>query len=132
MKESKRLGISGFITDEKNERPSEAAHQIMRRYAQCFGNFHERIHRGRFLAAFNPADKNRRKTGFFSQFFLTELGSLSFVPNGFTQDAAVMRVGRHGQLKDNKRPKSAMSLTTDYACEDLVDILKETKFRRRI
>jgi hypothetical protein len=94
---------------------SKTACQIMCRNPQRSGNFYERIHRWRFFPPLNATDKDGGKTGFFSQLFLTKLGPLSFGANGFTQEAAV-RVDRHGRLRDSKREKSAMSLTTDYTC----------------
>lgn len=132
MNEPLKFGVLWSANEATNYRLSEATHQIMRRHAQCFSNFHERIHRRRLPTAFDATDKNCRKPRLFSQLFLTEFNLLPFQSNGFTQEATMLRVSRHGQLRDRKRPKSAMSLTTDYACDHLLDILKETQFRRRI
>jgi hypothetical protein len=110
-------------------RVSKPACQIMRRNPQCLGNFYEGIHRGRFFSTFDATDENRRKPGLFSQLFLTELGSLSFGANGFTQKTAVLRVDRHGRLGDRKRAKSAMSLTTDLSCARFGVGVKDIKFR---
>jgi hypothetical protein len=92
--------------------PSEALQQIMRGNVQCLGYFHQRIHRRRFFAAFNPADENGRKTRFFGQPFLGEIGTFTFGTNGFAQQTAVMLAGQHVSLKNGKRVKAAMSLTT--------------------
>lgn len=110
-------------------RISKAARQIMRQNPQCFGNFYERVHRGRFFSSFNTADEDRRKPGFFSQLFLTELGSLSLGANGVAQKTTVLRVDRHGRLGNRKRAASAMSLTTDYSCAHFEVGVKDIRFR---
>jgi hypothetical protein len=96
----------------RNERLSKFTDQIAHLYFQGFGNLHQRIHRGRFFTALNPADENGRKTGFFRQFFLAEAGFFALGTNRFTQKAAMGQAGRHGLLKKQESENPAMSLTT--------------------
>lgn len=96
----------------RRQRGSKSFDQIPHICGQRPGDFHERIHRRRFLSTFNTADEDGRKVCFFSQLFLGEIGAFTFGANGFTQKTAVWLVGRHDGLKDGKRGKSTMSLTT--------------------
>jgi hypothetical protein len=45
---------------------------------------------------------------------LSEIGTLSFGANGFTQEAAVCLAGQHEPVIDRKRVKRAMSLTPSF------------------
>ena len=113
-------------------RISKAACQIMCQNPQCFGNFYEGVHGGRFFSPFDTADENRRKPGSFSQLFLTELDSFSLSANGFTQETTVLRVDRHSGLRDRKWTESTMSLTTDFACSRYGLGVKDMKFYGQI
>jgi hypothetical protein len=104
---------------------SKIARQITHRCPQRFGNFHKRVHRRRFLSAFDTTDENRRKTSLFSQFFLTELDLSSLNPNCFAQKAAML-AGRHDHSEDRKWADAAMSLTTSFACVDFAGLLQMT------
>lgn len=110
-------------------RSSKATCQIMYRNLQRLRNFYKGIHRRRFFSTFDTADENRRKPGLFSQLFLTNLGSFPFGANGFTQETAMLRVDRHGRLRDRKLAKSAMSLTTDFSCARFDVGVKDIQFR---
>jgi len=100
----------------QNGRLSEFFYQVAHPRTQRSGNFHKRIHRGRFFPALDTANKNRGKIGFFGQLFLRETGFLPFDTNCFPQKAAVLLAGRHESLKDAKRRKISMSLTTTFTC----------------
>ena len=78
------------------------------------GNFHKRIHRGRFLSTFDPADENGRKVGPFRQLFLTEAGFLASSANRFAQKTTMLLAGVHGQLRKQGPNNIAMSLTTNF------------------
>jgi hypothetical protein len=82
--------------------------------AQGPGNFHKRIHRGRFLSTFNPADENGRKVGPFRQLFLTEAGFLAPGTNRLAKKATMLLAGVHGQLRKQGLNNIAMSLTTNF------------------
>ena len=61
---------------------SEVSDQIADSTAQGFGNFDERVHGGRFLAAFDSTDKNGGQFGFLGQALLTKAGFLALRTNG--------------------------------------------------
>jgi hypothetical protein len=65
-----RLGM--VLPKARNERLSECVNQTADANPQDSGNFHQRIHRGRFLAPFDPIDKDRREAGSRRRFFLTQ------------------------------------------------------------
>jgi len=90
----------------------ETPNQIMHFYIQGFRNFEKRIHGWRFFSSFDATDKNRRKIGFFSQFFLTQVGFFAFGANRFAQNVAVFLISRHDLLKKQESSQPAMSLTT--------------------
>ncbi len=78
------------------------------------GNFHERIHRGRFLSPFDPTDENSRKVSPFRQFFLTETSFLAFGANRLAKKTTMLLTGVHDQLKKQGLNNVAMSLTTIF------------------
>ena len=82
--------------------------------AQGLGDFHKRIHRGRFLATFNPADEDGRKVGPFRQLFLTEAGFLAPGTNRLAKETPMLLAGVHGQLRKQGPNNIAMSLTTNF------------------
>lgn len=90
---------------------SKFYHQIAYARTQRAGNFHKRINRGRLFPAFNAADKDGRKVGFFSQLFLREIRIFASGTDGITQEAAVLLTGRHARLRNEKQHEVTMSLT---------------------
>jgi hypothetical protein len=97
-----------------NERSSKPGNQIAHMRTQGPGNFHQRIHRGGFLSAFNPTDEYSRKVGPFRQLFLTEAGFLAPGTNRLAKKATMLLAGMHGQLKKQGPNNIAMSLTTNF------------------
>jgi hypothetical protein len=96
-----------------NERSSKPGNQITHTCAQGPSDFHKRIHRGRFLSSFNPADENGRKVGPFRQLFLAEAGCLASDTNRLAQETTML-LAMHDQLRKQGANIAAMSLTTDF------------------
>jgi hypothetical protein len=72
-----------------DEPPSEVGNQVAHANTEGFGNPHQGVHGNIFHPAFDGADINRMQVGFFSEFFLAQLGLLPANPNGFAKNPAV-------------------------------------------
>lgn len=109
---NRKFGAENCPQTGRRQQTSKPFDQIPHVCRQRFGNFYQRIHRGRFFSAFDAADKNCRKVGLFSQLFLGEIGFFASGANAFPQQTAMWLAGRHDAVRDVKSGKITMSLTT--------------------
>ena len=116
-------------------RHSKITSQITDFCFQSFGDFHQRIHRRRFLSALNAADENGREVSHFGQLLLAETGFFPSDSDSLAQKTAMLN-GRHERLADRKPPEPTMSLTTSFAvifsCANFVFLIKVGKLIREL
>ena len=86
--------------------------EVFRSKAQRSGDPQQIIHRGRFNAPLDAANKHRGQVGLLGQLLLTQAQLFPSDPDRIAQEATVFWDDRHDPPRNRKGQNLAMSLTT--------------------